>query len=288
MKKKILMIACIVSIFVIGCSQSNIKNADSLEDAYFDILNKNINEERVTKKYLTQLLSGYKYKKGETFKMEGGNLDGSDYIQQPYEFSRENEKLIITHSNYNNVESIEPLYTLTNELGETSISYLGATEEIKGEEELDSNRFMVSNRSFDMNKHIEISNKLNNKKGQWDDIYHIVSNNVVDINDMDIESIKELVKVEPSLEEYEDKLETDLNHKVLVYNFETDEEMLMVEYLKDINKIWRVMYVNKDISTIKNIANKKLLKNEDELHTGILTYVENPDMQRDLLKTTTK
>ena len=46
---------------------------------------------------------------------------------------------------------------------------------------------MVSTRSSDMNKHIEISNKLNHKKGQWDDIYHTVSNNVVDTNDIEIE-----------------------------------------------------------------------------------------------------
>lgn len=277
---------CAMFIFMVGCSASRVEVAPTLEEAYFDILNKNINKQEISKKYLSQFLSGYEYKKGETFKMEGGNLDGSDYIQQPYEFSRGNEKLIITHSNYNNVESIEPLYTLTNKDGETSISYLGATEEIEGEEEIDTNRFMVSTTSSDISKHIEISDKLDDEKGQWDGIYHIVSHNVIDDNDMNIDSIKKLVNVEPSTEEYEDKLETDSNQKVLVYNFETDEEMLMVEYLKDINKIWRVMYVNKDSSTIKNIANKNLLKKEDKLHTGILAYVENADRQRELLKAT--
>ena len=220
MKKIISVMLGIMSIFIVGCSSSKVEVASTLEDAYFDILNKNINEEQISEKYLRQLLSGYTYKKGE--------------------------------------------------------------------EELDTNRFMVSTRSSDMNKHIEISNKLTHKKGQWDDIYHTVSNNVVDINDMDIDSIKKLVRMEPSVEEYEDKLETDSNHKVLVYNFETDEEMLTVEYLRDTNKIWRVMYVDKDSSTIKNIANKHLLKNGAKLHTGILTYVENAKMQRDLIEVTNK
>ena len=81
----------------------------------FSIAEKLVTKEEISSKYIKKLLNGYNYKKDEEFKIEGQNIDGSDYIQQPYTFTNGNESLNITHSNFNNKEQIHPLYSLKDE-----------------------------------------------------------------------------------------------------------------------------------------------------------------------------
>ena len=107
-----------------GCTQQKVDKVESLRDAYFQIAEKIVNKEEISSKYIKKLLNGYNYKKDEEFKIEGQNIDGSDYIQQPYTFTNGNESLNITYSNFNNEEQIHPLYSLKDEKGETNLSIL--------------------------------------------------------------------------------------------------------------------------------------------------------------------
>ena len=114
MKRTILGLLSLGCILLMGCTQQKVDKVESLRDAYFQIAEKLVTKEEISSKYIKKLLSGYNYKKDEEFKIEGGNIDGSDYIQQPYTFTNGNESLNITHSNFNNEEQIHPLYTLND------------------------------------------------------------------------------------------------------------------------------------------------------------------------------
>ena len=64
MKELILILASLICLFTVGCTSSKEENTSSLEYAYFNIVDKKINKEEITEKYLKNLLKGYKYEKG--------------------------------------------------------------------------------------------------------------------------------------------------------------------------------------------------------------------------------
>ena len=93
MKRTILGLLSLGCILLMGCTQQKVDKVESLRDAYFQIAEKIVNKEEISSKYIKKLLNGYNYKKDEEFKIEGQNIDGSDYIQQPYTFTNGNESL---------------------------------------------------------------------------------------------------------------------------------------------------------------------------------------------------
>lgn len=280
MKLKILGLACLGSILLVGCSQQKVEKSESLQEAYFQIGEKVVAKKDIDDKYIKNLLSGYNYEKGEEFKLENGNIDGSDYIQQPYIFTNENESLTITHSNYNNEEQIEPLYNIKDENGESNLSILMSNME-------DDNynySYMYTVTRDNIKEHKELINLIDQKLGEWHDIYLNLIDNVCSTNDIDIKSIKELVGVEPTIEEYPFDIDPSLNLTMTGYIFETDDEMLIIQYIKEYNKIWSVFYNDKNSNTINNLTQKTLINKEDKLHTGIIAYVNNFEMQKKLLE----
>ena len=149
-----------------GCTQQKVDKVESLRDAYFQIAEKIVNKEEISSKYIKKLLNGYNYKKDEEFKIEGQNIDGSDYIQQPYTFTNGNESLNITYSNFNNEEQIHPLYNLKDEKGETNLSILLP--------EIDDTkmRYMYIANRDNLKDHKKLLEKLDNNEGKWRDVYY--------------------------------------------------------------------------------------------------------------------
>lgn len=283
MKKVVLLMGSLLFVFLVGCSQYKVEKAKSLEESYFKIVEKSSKNEEINKIYLNQLLSGYEYVKDKKFRVEGENDDGSDYIQQPYIFEHENEKLTLTHSNFNNKEHIEPMYSIINNGEETTISYLESDPEFESKEDKKRNDFIFTTMSNDIKTHQEIAAKLPNNKDKWDKIYKEVSTNIAKNNSISIETIKNLIGEKPSIQEYQDTLNSSINLNLKEYVFENNDETLMIKYLKDKNKIWEIFYNDKESGTIKTTIDKKLLNPKEKLYTGIITYVNTIDIQRELL-----
>lgn len=277
MKRTILVLLSLVYILLIGCTQQKVDKSESLRDVYFQIAEKLVNKEEISSKYIKKLLSGYNYKKDEEFKIEGGNIDKSDYIQQPYTFTNGNESLNITYSNFNNEEQIQPLYTSKDKKGETNLSIL-----ISDVEEGEISYMYAANRD-NLKDHKGILAKLDNDEGKWRDVYIKVIDNVFSTNDMDIEDIKNLLGVKYSVKEYPYDEESNLGLNIIEYIFETDDEMFMVQYVKEKDKIFNVFYNDKNTNTINTVVDNKLIDEKKKLHTGIIAYVEDLDKQRELL-----
>lgn len=277
MKRTILGLLSLGCILLIGCTQQKVDKVESLRDAYFQIAEKIVNKEEISSKYIKKLLNGYNYKKDEEFKIEGQNIDGSDYIQQPYTFTNGNESLNITYSNFNNEEQIHPLYSLKDEKGETNLSIL-----IPEIDDTKMRYMYIANRD-NLKDHKKLLEKLDNNEGKWHDVYIKVIDNVCSINDMDIEDIKNLLGVEYSVNEYPYDEKSSLGLNVVEYIFETDDEMFMVQYIKEKDKIFNVFYNDKNTNTINTVVDNKLIDEKKNLHTGICTYVEDFDKQRELL-----
>ena len=277
MKRTILGLLSLGCIPLMGCTQQKVDKVESLRDAYFQIAEKIVNKEEISSKYIKKLLNGYNYKKDEEFKIEGQNIDGSDYIQQPYTFTNGNESLNITYSNFNNEEQIHPLYSLKDEKGETNLSIL-----IPEIDDTKMRYMYIANRD-NLKDHKKLLEKLDNNEGKWHDVYIKVIDNVCSINDMDIEDIKNLLGVEYSVNEYPYDEKSSLGLNVVEYIFETDDEMFMVQYIKEKDKIFNVFYNDKNTNTINTVVDNKLIDEKKNLHTGICTYVEDFDKQRELL-----
>ena len=277
MKRTILGLLSLGCILLMGCTQQKVDKVESLRDAYFQIAEKIVNKEEISSKYIKKLLNGYNYKKDEEFKIEGQNIDGSDYIQQPYTFTNGNESLNITYSNFNNEEQIHPLYSLKDEKGETNLSIL-----IPEIDDTKMRYMYIANRD-NLKDHKKLLEKLDNNEGKWHDVYIKVIDNVCSINDMDIEDIKNLLGVEYSVNEYPYDEKSSLGLNVVEYIFETDDEMFMVQYIKEKDKIFNVFYNDKNTNTINTVVDNKLIDEKKNLHTGICTYVEDFDKQRELL-----
>ena len=277
MKRTILGLLSLGCILLMGCTQQKVDKVESLRDVYFQIAEKIVNKEEISSKYIKKLLNGYNYKKDEEFKIEGQNIDGSDYIQQPYTFTNGNESLNITYSNFNNEEQIHPLYNLKDEKGETNLSILLP--------EIDDTkmRYMYIANRDNLKDHKKLLEKLDNNEGKWRDVYIKVIDNVCSTNDMDIEDIKNLLGVEYSVNEYPYDEKSSLGLNVVEYIFETDDEMFMVQYIKEKDKIFNVFYNDKNTNTINTVVDNKLIDEKKNLHTGICTYVEDFDKQRELL-----
>ena len=277
MKRTILGLLSLVCLLFIGCTQQKLDKSESLRDAYFQIAEKIVNKEEISSKYIKKLLNGYNYKKDEEFKIEGQNIDGSDYIQQPYTFTNGNESLNITYSNFNNEEQIHPLYSLKDEKGETNLSIL-----IPEIDDTKMRYMYIANRD-NLKDHKKLLEKLDNNEGKWHDVYIKVIDNVCSINDMDIEDIKNLLGVEYSVNEYPYDEKSSLGLNVVEYIFETDDEMFMVQYIKEKDKIFNVFYNDKNTNTINTVVDNKLIDEKKNLHTGIIAYIEGLDKQRELL-----
>ncbi|WP_302334216.1 hypothetical protein [uncultured Romboutsia sp.] len=277
MKRTILGLLSLGCILLMGCTQQKVDKVESLRDAYFQIAEKIVNKEEISSKYIKKLLNGYNYKKDEEFKIEGQNIDGSDYIQQPYTFTNGNESLNITYSNFNNEEQIHPLYSLKDEKGETNLSIL-----IPEIDDTKMRYMYIANRD-NLKDHKKLLEKLDNNEGKWHDVYIKVIDNVCSINDMDIEDIKNLLGVEYSVNEYPYDEKSSLSLNIVEYIFETDDEMFMVQYVKEKDKIFNVFYNDKNTNTINTVVDNKLIDEKKNLHTGICTYVEDFDKQRELL-----
>ena len=277
MKRTILGLLSLVCVLLIGCTQQKVEKSESLRDGYFQIAEKLVTKEEISSKYIKKLLSGYNYKKDEEFKIEGGNIDGSDYIQQPYTFTNGNESLNITYSNFNNEEQIYPLYSLKDEKGETNLSIL-----IPEIDDTKMRYMYIANRD-NLKDHKKLLEKLDNNEGKWHDVYIKVIDNVCSINDMDIEDIKNLLGVEYSVNEYPYDEKSSLGLNVVEYIFETDDEMFMVQYIKEKDKIFNVFYNDKNTNTINTLSDNKLIDEKKKLHTGIIAYVKGLDKQKELL-----
>ena len=122
-----------------------------------------------------------------------------------------------------------------------------------------------------------------NNEGKWHDVYIKVIDNVCSINDMDIEDIKNLLGVEYSVNEYPYDEKSSLSLNIVEYIFETDDEMFMVQYVKEKDKIFNVFYNDKNTNTINTVVDNKLIDEKKNLHTGIIAYIEGLDKQRELL-----
>ena len=277
MKRTILGLLSLGCILLMGCTQQKVDKVESLRDAYFQIAEKIVNKEEISSKYIKTLLHGSTYKTDEDFKIAGQNIDGSDYIQQPYTFTNGNESLNITYSNFNNEEQIHPLYSLKDEKGETNLSIL-----IPEIDDTKMRYMYIANRD-NLKDHKKLLEKLDNNEGKWHDVYIKVIDNVCSINDMDIEDIKNLLGVEYSVNEYPYDEKSSLGLNVVEYIFETDDEMFMVQYIKEKDKIFNVFYNDKNTNTINTVVDNKLIDEKKNLHTGICTYVEDFDKQRELL-----
>ena len=277
MKRTILGLLSLGCILLMGCTQQKVDKVESLRDVYFQIAEKIVNKEEISSKYIKKLLNGYNYKKDEEFKIEGQNIDGSDYIQQPYTFTNGNESLNITYSNFNNEEQIHPLYTLNDKKGETNLSIL-----IPEIDDTKMRYMYIANRD-NLKDHKKLLEKLDNNEGKWHDVYIKVIDNVCSINDMDIEDIKNLLGVEYSVNEYPYDEKSSLSLNIVEYIFETDDEMFMVQYIKEKDKIFNVFYNDKNTNTINTVVDNKLIDEKKNLHTGIIAYIEGLDKQRELL-----
>lgn len=282
MKRIILLVTSIAIIFLIGCSRSRAEKAESLKYAYFKIVEKNLKDEEIDKKYLKALLEGYEYTKDKAFKMDDGNLDGIDYVQQPYVFMNGDEKLVLIHSNFNNKEQIQPLYSIKKNNNEVTISYQDSKSELNNQYSSSKHDFMFTLISDNIKIHQQISNKLHHDKEKWDKIYNQISTNIAKNNNIDILEIGHLIGGKYFSQEYQESLNSTVNLNIKEYIFENNDETLMVKYLKDKNKILEVFYNDKESGTIKTTMDKKLLNEQEKLHTGIITYINNEEFQKEL------
>lgn len=282
MKRIILLVISIAIIFLIGCSRLRAEKTESLKDAYFKIVEKSLKNEEIDNEYLKVLLQGYEYTKDKAFKMYEGNLDGSDYVQQPYVFINGSEKLVLIQSNFNNKEQIQPLYCIKKNNNEVTISYQDSKSGLNHENGSSKHDFMFTLISDNIKIHKKISNKLHHDKESWDKIYNKISTDIAENNNIDILEIDRLIGEKHFSQEYQESLNSTINLNIKEYIFENNDETLMVKYLKDKNKILEVFYNDKESGTIKTTMDKKLLNEQEKLHTGIITYINNKDFQKEL------
>lgn len=282
MKRIILLVISIAIIFLIGCSRSRAEKTESLKDAYFKIVEKSLKNEEIDNEYLKVLLQGYEYTKDKAFKMDEGNLDGSDYVQQPYVFINGSEKLVLIKSNFNNKEQIQPLYCIKKNNNEVTISYQDSKSGLNHENGSSKHDFMFTLISDNIKIHKKISNKLHHDKESWDKIYNKISTDIAENNNIDILEIDRLIGEKYFSQEYQESLNSTINLNIKEYIFENNDETLMFKYLKDKNKILEVFYNDKESGTIKTTMDKKLLNEQEKLHTGIITYINNKDFQKEL------
>lgn len=279
MKKIILSLVTLVCILMVGCLQQKVEKSESLKEAYFQIGEKIVAKEEIDEKYIKKTLNEYEYEKGDEFKLENGNTDGSDYIQQPYIFTDGDETLTITYSNLNNKEKTEALYSAKDENGEISISI--STPDIEKNE--NNPIYMCTLLRDNIKEHKEVLQKLNPNNTKYKDTYIEVADNVCSTNDIDIETIKKLIKVKPKIKEYSFDEDSSLGLNIIEYIFENDDEMFMVQYIKEKNKIWSIFYNDKNNGDINAIYDKSFVNKNDKLHVGIVAYVKNFEKQRELL-----
>lgn len=168
-------------------------------------------------------------------------------------------------------KQLEPLYTLKNKNRETSLSTLHS--DIEDSE----NNYMYTASRDNLKEHKKILEKLNENKGKWKETYLKVIENVTSTNDMNIEYIKHLLGVDYNINEYSYDVDQSLGLNIVEYTFETDDEMFMIQYVKEKDKILNVFYNDKNINTISTVVDNKLINEKDKLHTGIITYVDGLD-----------
>ena len=274
MKKLLILMLSLTCLLMVACSE---KPTISLEDGYFQIVKKITAKEEISEKYINDLLKGYDITEGEEFKVAGGNVDGSDYVQRPFVYKDDNSSLSVTYSNYNNENQILPIYTFKDKGGDINLSFTPGLAE-----EGDIYSVMVSRDNLE--QHEELCSDLYNNDGKWFEIYMDIIKSTED-EDMDIKTIKSLTKVEPKVEEY--PATSSFNLDLTGYTFETEEESLTVQITKD-NQIYGVLYNDLENGFTSSFYDKTLMNKDEKVHTGIIAYVKDLNKQKEVLNYITK
>jgi hypothetical protein len=282
-KRSLILVIILLTLLMVGCSFERVKSASSLRDGYFEISRKIDSGDKITESYVKKILVGYDCEKGEEFRMEKQNIDGSDYVQRPYIYKDGNETLTVTYSNENGQDIVQPLYEVKDDKGSISIAYTPINPDeiynVDGVEQKPSLMFIVTRNNI--KSYEKICKLLDNEYDDYEKKYHKISQNIATSNDLTISDVEKLLGFKPVVDEY--KLNEDKSLNVISYFFEKGKAGIGVDFIKEKNKFWQVSYTDNEKFTIKTTIDKDLINKSNKLHTGIATYVESIDDQERLL-----
>lgn len=227
MKKISLILGVLICLFTLGCSKQSAEKFESLEDAYFNIVEKT-EVKPLAFTELKKMLSDYSYEK---------LVDGNQKI---YTFLSENEKLMVRESRdtyKGRITNIE--YTKYDELDSLSLSY-----KLSSDAADNSASYVVLNTSnMDLFKTISIV--LNDEQSKMSNYYMDFSEQMLNDRMITITEIKDFMNLDPTLQEdekfgiYYSFHDTNSDDVLTVYTTSTSETIQHISYTSNATGIFK-------------------------------------------------
>lgn len=268
MKKINLLLVLLISIFTVGCAESKTEKIESLQDAYFSFSKKIDKNEKVSMDYIQSLLSEYDYEDGGSIKDETDDVESQLHI-----FKNGKEKLTISDAPNSSENLMELVYQVSDETNNILLSYASANN---NQPTLYTNINIVS----DVDLYEKISTMVDIEDSKILNQYNKIAENALLDKDITVDDISKIVDIEPT---EEDSIDPNTSLEVTYYSFKDGSEVLGAYCIKGEDKVSRVFYGNSDIVLMKNIIDVELLKNSDNIQTGIVKRVDSIEKQEEII-----
>ena len=255
MKKISLILGVLICLFTLGCSKQSAEKFESLEDAYFNIVEKT-EVKPLAFTELKKMLSDYSYEK---------LVDGNQKI---YTFLSENEKLMVREPRdtyKGRITNIE--YTKYDELDSLSLSY-----KLSSDAADNSASYVVLNTSnMDLFKTISIV--LNDEQSKMSNYYMDFSEQMLNDRMITITEIKDFMNLDPTLQEDE--------KFGIYYSFhDTNSDDVLTVYTTSTSEtIQRISYTSNATGILKNT-----LFENGSLMFNISNEVETTSVQKEIVE----
>lgn len=227
MKKISLILGVLICLFTLGCSKQSAEKFESLEDAYFNIVEKT-EVKPLAFTELKKMLSDYSYEK---------LVDGNQKI---YTFLSENEKLMVREPRdtyKGRITNIE--YTKYDELDSLSLSYKLSS----GAADNSASYVVLNTSNMDLFKTISIV--LNDEQSKMSNYYMDFSEQMLNDRMITITEIKDFMNLDPTLQEdekfgiYYSFHDTNSDDVLTVYTTSTSETIQHIRYTSNATGIFK-------------------------------------------------
>lgn len=267
MKKISMLLVTLICAFAVGCTNNKVETAKSLKDAYFDIAKKIENKEEIKVEYVSDLLNGYEYEKGETMKDENSNIE-----YEMYRFSNNNEELILSDCTYDGEKGIELFYLVNNGVESASMSYTPSNE---------SQGLYINVGVNDIEIYEEISNIIDNNESNLLKIYNEISKNLATTNDITVDKVEQMTNIEPTKE---DTLDATTSKEITYYSFTDGSDVMGVYCFKDKENISRISFgSNGEKLFSKGAFGKNYFEGREDILLDININADSISIQEEIL-----
>ena len=259
-KLAFLVITLLMGIFLVACSSGKNERAESLQVAYFNMVEKLENNEEIEEDYAKALLDQYEYEKGDEI-----NIGIGDEESQVHMFNNDEEKLTIVDTKVSNKIYLELLYQNSSDKGEIWLSY-GSLE--------GSAAMNVAVYEDELYK--EVYSVVDVKDSKLLENYNYISQKILNEEDISVDEVKSLVNIELTME---DTVDLQTSSEITYYSFTDGQEVLGVYTIKGQGSISRVSYGNNEKLLIKNTIGKELIEGSNKAMANISDDLVDIEMQ---------